>query len=422
MIALADCNNFYVSCERSFNPSLNGQPIVVLSNNDGAIVARSNEVKRLNVGMGQPFFEIEKLRQEHGIRVFSSNYVLYGSMSARIMAIFGRFVEDVEVYSIDEAFLDLNGYESIYPDLTVFARNLRSTVMQWTRIPISIGIAPNKTLAKLANRFAKRQTDTNGVFMLSTPEQIRQALEQVGVDELWGIGRRYATFLKKNGIKTALAFSECHDVWVQKHFTINGLRLVHELRGEVRRTVETQPPAGKSVCVAPSFSEIVGDRATLREALTNYVARASEKLRKQRMAAGAMTVFLHTNRFRAAVGHYSNSRSFTLPVPTNLIPELSHYAVEALDSIYKPGYAYQKVGLILSALQPDSHQTPDLFEGELDPRLLKLLPSVEQLNQKLGRDKVRFASQGFDHAWKMKQRWLSPCYTTRWKDIIITRY
>lgn len=421
MIALADCNNFYVSCERSFDPSLNGKPVVVLSNNDGAIVSRSNEVKRLNVGMSQPFFEIEKLRQEHGIHVLSSNYVLYGSMSARIMAIFGRFVEDVEVYSIDEAFLDLNGYESIYPDLTVFAQDLRSTVMQWTRIPISIGIAPTKTLAKVANRYAKKHLDSNGVFMLSTPEQIRHVLAQVEVDELWGIGRRYATFLKQNGIKTALAFSECHDLWVQKHFTINGLRLVHELRGEVCRTVETQPSARKSVCVAPSFGDLVGDRATLHEALTDYVARASEKLRKNRVAAGAMTVFLHTNRFRAAVGQYSNSRSFTLPVPTNLIPELAHYALLALDSLYKSGYAYQKVGLILSSLQPDSQQTPDLFEGELDPRLIKLLPTVERLNQKLGRDKVRFASQGFCHHWKMKQRWLSRCYTTRWKDIIITK-
>lgn len=258
--------------------------------------------------------------------------------------------------------------------------------------------------------------------MLSTPEQIRQALEQLPVEELWGIGRRYTSFLKKNGIATALAFVVCHDVWVQKHFTINGLRLVYELRGEACRTVDTQPSARKSVCVAPSFGELVGDRPTLHEAITNYVARASEKLRKHQLAAGAMTVFLHTNRFRAPVSQYSNSRSFALPIPTNLIPELSYYAIKALDSIYKPGYAYQKVGLILSALQPDIHQAPDIFEGELDPRLLRLLPTVERLNHKLGRDKVRFAAQGFDHQWKMKQRWLSPCYTTRWKDIITTKY
>ena len=421
MIALADCNNFYVSCERSFDPSLNGKPIVVLSNNDGAIVARSDEVKRLNIGMAQPFFQIEKLKQEHGIRVFSSNYVLYGNMSARIMSIFGRFVENVEVYSIDEAFLNLAGYESVYPDLTDFARTLRSTVMQWTRIPISIGIAPTKTLAKVANRLAKKYSDSGGVFMLSTPDQIHNALEQIGVDELWGIGRRYAAFLKRNDIKTALDFSQCHDVWVQKHFTINGLRLVHELRGEVCRTVETQPANRKSVCVAPSFGELVSNRVTVNEALTNYVARASEKLRKQRLSAGAMTVFLHTNRFRAKEGHYSSSRSFVLPIPTNLIPELSHYALKALDAIYKPGYCYQKVGLMLSGLQPDTYQTPDIFEGELDPRLLKLQPTVERLNQKFGREKIRFAAQGFDHSWKMKQRWLSPCYTTRWKDIIITK-
>jgi DNA polymerase V len=421
MIALADCNNFYVSCERSFDPSLNGKPVVVLSNNDGCIVARSNEAKRMNVTMGLPFFQLDTLWKEHGIHVFSSNYVLYGNMSARVMSILNRYVEDVEVYSIDEAFLDLTGYESVYPDLPAFAQNLRSTVLQWTRIPISVGIAPTKTLAKVANWYAKKQPDTNGVVMLATQTEIRQALDQFDVGELWGIGRRFTSFLKKNGIKTALAFSECHDVWVQKHFTINGLRLVHELRGEICRSVDAQPPPRKSVCVAPSFSDLVGDQATLREALANYVSRAADKLRQQGLAAGAMTVFLHTNRFRAVQGQYSNSRSFVLPVATNLIPELVHYAHVGLTAIYKPGYAYQKVGLILSALQPDSHQTPDLFDGELDPRLLKLLPTVEQLNRKMGRDKVRFAAQGFRHPWKMKQRWLSRCYTTRWKDIIIAK-
>lgn len=421
MIALADCNNFYVSCERSFNPSLNGQPVVVLSNNDGSIVARSNEVKRLNVGMGQPFFEIEELWKKHGIHVFSSNYVLYGNMSARVMSILNRFVEDVEVYSIDEAFLDLHGYESIYPDLSQFAQTLRQTIMQWTRIPISVGIAPTKTLAKVANWLAKKRPDSTGVVMLADSEAIQEALAQFDVAELWGIGRRYAAFLRKNNIRTALDFSCCPDVWVQKHFTINGLRLVYELRGQVCRYVEPEPAIRKSVCVAPSFGDLYGDRQTLREALSNYVARASEKLRRQRLAAGFMTVFLHTNRFRATQGHYANSRSLVLPVTTNLVPELVHYAHQALDSLYKPGYAYQKVGVILSDLQPDSHHVPDLFEGELDPRLLKLLPVVEQVNNKLGRDTVRFAIQGFNHHWKMKQRWLSKRYTTRWQDIIIAK-
>ncbi len=421
MIALADCNNFYVSCERSFDPSLNGQPVVVLSNNDGSIVARSNEVKRLNVGMGQPFFEIEDLWKEHGIRVFSSNYVLYGNMSARVMSILNRYVEDVEVYSIDEAFLDLYGYESIYPDLPQFAQMLRSTVMQWTRIPISIGIAPTKTLAKVANWLAKKRPDSNGVVMLTNSNAIQEALAQFDASELWGVGRRYAAFLKKNGIVTALDFSRCPDVWVQKHFTINGLRLVYELRGQVCRYVEPEPAIRKSVCVAPSFGDLIGDLRTLREALSNHIARASEKLRRQRLVAGAMTVFLHTNRFRAVQGQYANSRSVTLPVATNVVPELSHYAYQSLDSIYKPGYAYQKIGIIFSDLRPDSHQTPDIFEGELDPRLLRLLPTLEQVNKKLGRDTVRFAVQGFKHSWKMKQRWLSKCYTTRWKDIIIVK-
>ena len=231
MIGLVDCNNFYVSCQRSFDPSLMGQAVVVLSNNDGCVIARSNEAKSLGIKMGVPYFQLQELRQQHDIKIFSSNYTLYGDMSARVMATLGRFVEDVEVYSIDEAFLDLNGYESIYPELSELACTIRSTVLQWTRVLVSVGIAPTKTLCKVANWFAKRQPEHEGVLMLDSYDKITNALQEFDVAELWGIGWRYAGMLKRNGIRTAAQFRDAPDDWIAQHMTVNGLRLAYELRG-----------------------------------------------------------------------------------------------------------------------------------------------------------------------------------------------
>ena len=253
MYGLVDCNNFYVSCERAFNPSLNGKPIVVLSNNDGCAIARSNEAKALGLKMGTPYFQLKEQIEHNEVHVFSSNYTLYGDMSSRVMATLGRFVEEVEVYSIDEAFMNLTGYESVYPDLTVFARDLRQTVDQWTRIPVSVGIAPTKTLCKVANYYAKREPQHGGVLLLDSDSKIQSVLADFGVADLWGIGWRYAGMLKRNGIRTAAQLAALPDDWINAKLTVNGLRLAYELRGKSCKLLELDTKPKKAICSAPKL-------------------------------------------------------------------------------------------------------------------------------------------------------------------------
>jgi DNA polymerase V len=424
MYGLVDCNNFYVSCERSFNHGLNKNPVVVLSNNDGCVVARSNEAKVLGIKMGVPYFQLEELRQQHDIRIFSSNYTLYGDMSARVMGTLGRFVEEVEVYSIDEAFLDLTGYESVYPDLKVFARTLRSTIGQWTRIPVSIGIAPTKTLCKVANYYAKRQPEHDGVLLLDTTEKIADALQNFDVADLWGIGWRYAGMLKRNGIRTAAQFRDLPDDWINQYLTVNGLRLAYELRGMICKLLEVEPKPKKAICTAPSFGRGIHDLDTITQALTTHMGRAGEKLRKQESAASVLTVFLHTNRYKRSPNgepakQYYNSRSVEIPHPTASTSELVHYAVAALKSIFAFGYEYQKVGVILSGLVPDEYRQGRLFTSEPDERLRTLSKVMDRVNHRYGRDKLRVAGAGYDPSWHHKRERVSPCYTTRWKDILV---
>nr|WP_234734516.1 Y-family DNA polymerase [Tellurirhabdus bombi] len=415
MIAIMDCNNFYVSCERSFNPRLENRPVIVLSNNDGCVIARSNEAKELGVKMGTPYHEIGELIDAAGIEVFSSNYVLYGDMSSRVMSILARFVETVEVYSIDEAFLDL----SSEPDPEAFCRTLRETISRWTRIPVSFGIAPTKTLAKVANRLAKKNPSSGGVLSLIHADQIRDALMSFPIGDLWGIGYRFESMLKRNEIKTAWELSQTDEDWVSERMTVNGLRLVYELRGVPVKMLELEPAKKKNICVAPSFGVEVHDIARLRMALATYLARASEKLRKQDSAASSITVFVHTNRFKKNAKHYYNSRTVILPHPSSSNTELLKYASAALDEIFSFGYAYQKLGVFLNDLVPDNHRQANLFTELPDDKLAKLSKAVDGINKQYGRDKVRLAAQGYDRTWPMKQKWLSRCYTTRWSDILV---
>lgn len=426
MLSLVDANNFYCSVERSFNPVLEGNPVIVLSNGDGCVVARSNEAKALGITMGAPYFQLEELIKEHNIQVFSSNYTLYGCASARLMALLGRFVEDVEVNSIDEAFLDLTGYEKIYPDLRYFARNLREQINQGIGIPVSVGIAPTKSLTKVANWYAKRLEETEGVFMLDTPAAIQDALSDFSVKELWGVGGRYASLLKRNDVKTAAQFAALPDDWLRHHLTVNGLRLKYELLGTPCRLLDTEPPVRKSFCAAPNFGQLIPDKQTMTEALLTYLARVAERLRKQHSAAKVMTIFLHTNRFRKSANgelakQYYNSQTLQLPHPTSSTQELARYAAAALDRIYRFGYAYQKAGVILSDFVPDTFRQPGLFTDVADERLAKLSQVMDQINIRYGRDRLRVAGQGYDPTWKMKQGFLSPCYTTRWSDILVVK-
>ncbi len=428
MLALVDCNNFYVSCERAFNYGLNGKPVVVLSNNDGCAVARSNEAKALGIKMGVPIFQISELIKQHNVAVFSSNYTLYGDMSARVMATLGRFVEEVEVYSIDEAFLNLTGYESVYPDLIQLARTIRQTVDQWTRIPVSIGIAPTKTLCKVANYYAKRQPEHGGVLLLDTNTKIQDTLQEFDVADLWGIGWRYAGMLKRNGIRTAAQFRDLPDDWINQKLTVNGLRLAYELRGVSCKLLELDPQPKKTICTAPSFGRGVADLDTISQALTTHISRAAEKLRKQESAAGTLTVFLHTNRFKRSPNRgdgpgelakqYYNSRSVELPHATGSTAELVGYALAALKAIFAFGYEYQKVGVILSGLVPVAFRQQDLFTDGPDERLVKLAGVMDKVNSRFGRDRLRLAGAGYDPTWHHKRQLMSPCYTTRWKDIL----
>lgn len=431
MMGLVDVNNFYVSCERSFNLSLDRQPVVVLSNNDGCVIARSNEAKALGIKMGTPLFQLDELRKQHNLLIFSSNYTLYGDMSARIMATIGRFVEEVEMNSIDEAFMDLAGYESIYRDPTAFARQLQQTIAQWHRIPVSVGLAPTKTLCKVANYYAKRVTEYEGVLLLETADQIDAALHEFNVADLWGIGSRYAGLLRRNDIRTAAQFRDAPDDWISQYLTVNGLRLAYELRGMPCKPLEVDTPAKKAICSAPSFGRLIPDLDTINQALTTHLARAAQKLRKQQSTAGTITVFLHTNRYRRSLNRgdgpgelskqYYGSRTVQLPYPRSSNAELATYALAALKSIYQFGYGYQKVGVILSDLRPDSHRQESIFCKGPDERLIKLHQVVDKLNHRYGRDKVRLAAQGYDTTWHHLRQWVSPCYTTKWADILVVK-
>ena len=376
--------------------------------------------------MGTPYFMMQELRRQHDITLFSSNYTLYGDMSSRVMATLGRFVEDVEVYSIDEAFMALTGYEQVYPDLEQFARSVRSTVKQWTRVPVSVGIAPTKTLCKVANWCAKRWPEHDGVLLLDTPDVISATLADFPVDELWGVGWRYAGMLKRNGVRTAAQFARLPDDWISKHLTVNGLRLAYELRGTPCKLLEVEAPAKKGICTAPSFGRGVHDLDTISQALTTHLSRAALKLRQQGSAAGAVTVFLHTNRHKRSPNgelakQYYGSQTVELPHPSSSTAELAGYAQAVLKRVYKFGYEYQKVGVYLTGLVPDDHQQTALFTDVPNGRIKTLSAVVDRINYRHGRDKVRLAGAGYDPTWHHKRQWMSPGYTTQWKEILTAK-
>ncbi|MGV3556934.1 Y-family DNA polymerase [Larkinella arboricola] len=420
-IGIVDCNNFYVSCLRSFMPKLIGQPVIALSNNDGCVVARSNEAKKIGIKMGQPLFQITKKIFDYNVQVFSSNYELFGDMSRRVFSAMQRFVEEFHPYSVDEAFFSFNQVEQMQPGLLEYCQSIRSTVDQWTRIPVSIGLAETMTLAKVANKWAKSHPEHQGVFWIDTAEKRDEILDQFPIQDLWGVGRQYQALLKRHGIKTALQFSKMPHDWIQQFMTVEGLRLIYELQGIPCRSLDTEPLHKKSICVAPSFGRKVTKYSTVYEALATYLARAAEKLRKHQSAAGVVTVFLHTNRFDPIGPHHYGSMSVALPHPSSSTTELLNYAEPLLKAIWKEGYDFQKVGVILNEIMPVEHQQKLIFADSPDPRHAALSQVVDQINLRHGRDKLRVAAQGYDKSWKIKQRYKSPCYTTKWSDILTVK-
>jgi DNA polymerase V len=416
MFALVDCNNFYASCERVFNPAIQHRPVIVLSNNDGCVIARSNEAKALGFRMGDPFFKVRDLAARHGVAVFSSNYALYGDMSRRVMQTLQQFAPEIEVYSIDEAFLNLAAVPE--GQLASLATGIRRTVRQWTGIPVSVGIGPTKTLAKAANHIAKKDPAAAGIFVIATEEGRVAALERLPIGEVWGIGHRWAKPLEGHGIRTALAFSRQPDRWIRAHLNVVALRTAAELRGTPCIPLELAPPPRKGLCVSRAFGRKLAGFEPVREALAAYVARAAEKLRRDKLAARHMQVFLHTSPFAAREAYFGNATGLTLPHPTSDTAELIGHATAALRRIYRPGPLYAKCGVMLTELTPEGAGQTDLFDTRDTARRRDLMAALDAINRRMGRDTVVFAASGLRRGWKASASMKSRHFTTDWRQVM----
>lgn len=418
VFALVDCNNFYASCERVFDPKLEGKPVVVLSNNDGIVVARSNEAKALGIGMGVPEFQIRRLIRAHDVQVFSSNYALYGDMSRRVMETLAQFTPNLEAYSIDEAFLSLTGFTS--RNLTEYGRTIRVTVKRWTGIPVSVGIAETKTLAKVAGRVAKRSNEAAGVFDLTACQDRNALLAQTPVEGIWGIGPNYAQLLTQNGIQTALDLRVADDHWIRKRIGVVGLRIVQELRGVSCLPLEECPPPKQGITVSRSFGRPITALTEMRQAVVTYTARAAEKLREERLAVNVLTVFMTTNTFKDEP-QYSNAATIKLPVATDSTSDLLRYALPGVERIFREGYRYKKAGVMLTALVPACQIQGNLFDQQDRERSSRLMRAVDRLNVHMGDGTLRYAAEGFTKHWRARFERRSPAYTTNWRDLPVAK-
>ncbi len=415
MIGLVDCNNFYVSCERVFDPSLAGRPVVVLSNNDGCAVARSPEAKALGIAMGEPWFKAEKRFKPGTVVVRSSNYTLYADMSRRVMETLRRFAPRIDVYSIDEAFLDLSTLAEDRPEQ--YGRAVRGAVLKETGIPVSIGIGPTMTLAKVAGFLAKKRPAYRGAAALAGGRETNAALADMPTGEIWGIGRQLAKRLARRGIATALDLKNADTAWARKALSVTGMRTVLELRGFPCVRLETPPPSRRHIVRSRSFGRPVAAVGEMREAIATHAARAAEKLRTMDLAAGTVSVFIETDRFRPARRRYANAASRRLGRAADETPVFIEAALGLLGRIFREGFRYKKAGVVLADLQPRSAAGLPLFEACEDRRAGRLMDAVDRINRAMGRDTVRFAAAGFGRAWDMRRRARSPRYTTRWDEL-----
>lgn len=407
-IALVDCNNFYVSCERVFNPKLWNRPVVVLSNNDGCVIARSKEAKALGIPMGAPAFQYLDFFRKHDVVTCSSNYALYGDMSKRVMEVLSSFACDMQVYSIDEAFLVLDD-----KDLENRAREMRRLVYQLTGIPVSVGISTTKTLAKVANHFAKKDDRYDGVFILKDLALLRE----LPVKEVWGIGRQITLKLAGQGVRTAWDLSQANDQWIKKNLSVVGLRTAWELRGVAAIPLNEEPPPKKAIMSSKSFGRPLTELTDIAEALSSYTARAAEKLRAQNGVAGYLEVFLMTNPFQSEK-YYGNNVHIVLQQPTDYTPTLISAAKRGLKHIFREGLSYKKVGIMLGGLGARECFQQDLFAPPGDGRQEMVVKVVDKMNQRRGRKVMRWAAEGTLQPWKMKQHQLSNRFTSRWEEIL----
>ena len=417
MFALIDCNNFYVSCERVFNPSLNGRPVIVLSNNDGCAISRSDEAKKLGIPMGAPIFKYKSLIDKHKIVVLSSNYPLYADMSHRVMNIISGFTPDMEIYSIDEAFLKFRGYENY--DLFTLASLMRNKILKWTGIPTSVGIAPTKSLAKLANKVARKfPVQTNDVYLLDSDNKRLKSLTYFKLNDIWGIGKRLTRRLEYIGCKNALDFVNLPEQWVKSNFSVVELKIQQELKGISNLNLESVK-LKKSIATTRSFDKPVSDLDKLKERVSTFSLSCAEKLRRQNSISNIIIVFIRSNFFRKDLKQHSCSRVITLPYPTNSSFVLNNYALKAVEEMFQSNVSYKKAGVIVTSLSASDNYQLGIFENE-DYRHKPLMKIIDHINSKYG-DKIKLANQDLTKKWKMKQEFLSPRYTTRLSDIIRIR-
>ena len=425
VFALVDCNNFYASCEKLFAPKLRNRPVVVLSNNDGCVVARSAEVKALGIPMGVPWFKLKDDARRYGIVAFSSNYALYADMSNRVVEVLSMFSPKVEVYSIDESFLEVSGFENMPGGLAGYGVEIRQRVADWLGLAVCVGIAPTKTLAKLANHCAKKNhAGQDGVCDFTTMQaaDLDTLLGKIEVGEVWGVGRKITERLGSMGIRTVKQLRDADAETIRSRFSVVVERTVRELRGVSCLDLEEVVPDKQQIMSSRSFGQLVYSRAELEEAVASYIARAAEKLRTQNSLAGALQVYIRTNVFKPEVPQYQRAVTVPLPEATSDTRVLTAWAVRVLRHIYRPGYGYHKAGVMLADIVPKANQQFSLFDsGAGGGRSDSLMAVFDSINQRYGRGAVRLAAEGVDKAWQMRRGNLSPGYTTSWDGLPVVR-
>lgn len=415
MFALVDCNNFYASCERVFNPNLQGKPVAILSNNDGCVISRSDEAKKLELPMGAPIFKWENFCKHHQIHVLSSNYPLYGDMSARVMNILEQFAPDVEVYSIDEAFLQFKGFD--HYDFDEYGVEIRSCILKWVGIPTCVGIAPSKALSKVANKIARKfPRETGGVYVIHSEERRLKALKWTDIRSVWGIGHRLQKRLIAKGCETAYDFTQLDDAWVRGNFSITEWKLKKDLEGIPTLELDMRETK-RAIATTRSFEYTYSDIENIRERISTFAASCAEKLRVQQSSCHMIIVILSSDRHKKGLEQHKGSKTVVLPHPTNSTLIITKAAIEAVSQIFRTGIKYKRAGVIVTGLVPTDNHQLDLFVHE-DPKHKPLMNAIDHLNKKFKADKVKIANQDLERTWKMRQERLSPKYTTKITDII----
>ena len=414
-VALIDCNSFYVSCERLFNPKINNKPVVVLSNNDGCVISRSTEAKRIGIKMGEPYFKVKELVKKNNVHIFSSNYALYGDISRRVMKTLKSFSNKIEIYSIDEAFIDLSHVED--KEIENYGKEIRDRILKWTGIPTSVGIAKTKTLSKVANNIAKK--NKTGVIYLN--ENIDNYLKKFHISDIWGVGKQLSKLYIKNGIDTAYKLKNISNTWVKKRTNVLGAKTVMELRGITCINLETEETKRKSCCVSRSFGKKVESLEKLEESITTHCLNAAEKIRNDDQTARSITIYIRTSPFDQNRKYYSNSVAIDLPVATNNSLELVKVAISGLKKIYKYGYFYQKAGIVLSKLRESSENEFNLLAPIMENKSQTLMKAIDFTNAKYGRNAISIAQAGINNSWKMRREHSSKIDTASFKDLPVLK-